>query len=276
MAFDDKELDSFVNGMIKAKNIIYEIKPDMLLAPMMGSVPLFDCLNAIDCGFDNSKVYYVPASSSIDHVKDIISKTVCNILEDQKPDLDALVNGGYKVLGIDEVVSGGSATKVMKGVKSGFMRYANKIAGKETFELRNKLYNKFDYKTIGIEDERLPKAGKVRGSAYIDAVERGEILPVEVERILTMDDPHYCPVRYVTKIGEPPRNYPTVAHKKLIDEPGKPGPYLRFLEKIAVKVGNDPQNAFPKNLARIFEHQKYVPKEYHAPQARCEQAKLEV
>jgi hypothetical protein len=114
MAFNDKELESFVNGLLRAKNEMYNYKPDMILAPMLGSVPLIDCLNAIDCGFDNEKVFYVPASSSINHVKELISKTISNILEDRKINLESLVNEKYKIMGIDEVVGGGSCGRRLR------------------------------------------------------------------------------------------------------------------------------------------------------------------
>ncbi len=269
-----EEFDSFLNGMLRAKDIIYSNEPDMILAPMLGTVPLIDSLNAIDCAFDNDKVFYFPASSSIDHVKDIISKSICNILEDKNIDLESMINNDkpYKMLSIDEVVGGGSATKVMKGVKSGINRYARKVAGK--YDVKN-LQNKFQYKTIGIEDARFRKSEKQREKVYTDAVAEGTIIPVEVDRILTMDDPHYCSMQYVTKQGITKRNYPTIVLRKLHDCDGQPGPYLRFLKNLAVAAGNNPENVTAQNLEKMIDHNhKYVPKEYHAPAMLYAQASL--
>lgn len=285
--FDDNEIKSFANGFIKAKDKIYEIKPDIIVAPMLGAVPFIDMLNAVDCNFDNSNVYYVPASGVLDNVKPIISGTIANILHEQAP-LETILNEPFKVLSIDEVVGGGSATRVYEGIETGRRAHTNHVANQiiekarsgdfntDTYfgltvntntakehlpilhrKIRRKLDDKFECKSIGIEHGKYAKADKQKGRSYNELVYAGKIIPIEVERILTMDDPSFCPVQYVQKAGSN-TYYPTILPSFNITEA-----YLSLLSKVAAKAGNS-ADVSPKNLRRILDHQKYVPDEYHA------------
>ena len=121
------------------------------------------------------------------------------------------------------------------------------------------MYNKFEYKSIGIEQGTFNKKGKKHQPTYQRLVENGTIIPIEVERILTMDNPDFCPAAYVRRADEPSKFYPTVQDKFTVTEH-----YLNLMKEIAATMGSD-IDVSPKNLKMILDHQKYVPAELHAP-----------
>ena len=288
--FTDSEITSFTTGMIKVRDELAKPDLDMILAPMMGAVPLVDALNVIDSGFDNSNVYYVPASSSIESVDPIIARTLANILR-EKVYVKALTDKNYSIRSLDEVVGGGSAIRVTRNVHNGIRSFADRTASelmrkakqgdstcKDYFgvdaslniptkdvppihkKISNEIFKKFDYKSIGIEHGLFAKSGKHRQGTYQQLVNENKVIPIEVERIITMDNPDLCPVQYIARNDVPYKNFPTIKPNYLVNDQ-----YLQLLAMIAAKAGNN-ADVSPKNLAKIKEHQKYVPKEYHAPE----------
>jgi len=289
--FTDSEIISFTTGLIKIKDELAKPGLDMILAPMMGAVPLVDGINVVDPNFDNSNIFYVPASSSLYGVEQIITKTVANILKD-KVELSTILNKPYAVKSIDEVVGGGSAVRVRRDVNKGIRSFADKSASdlikkakqgdsvcRDRFgldvnsstpakeipflhrQISDMIYSKFDYKSIGLEHGAFRKSGKPRQATYVQLVNDGKIIPVEVERIITMDNPDLCPVRYMPRNDIPYKNYPTIQPDIVVNEQ-----YLDLLAVIAARAGSN-ADASPKNLMRIKEHnRKYVPKEHHAPE----------
>jgi len=105
-------LGSYVDAMVAAAHIINLENPDFIVAPMLGSVPFIDAMNIVDRDFDPTKVVYMPASSKIAKVHQVIRGWYTNFLADvvRSPDFFP------KILGIDEVVSGSSVTRCFKGV----------------------------------------------------------------------------------------------------------------------------------------------------------------
>lgn len=104
-----KNLTSYVDAMNEASTLIVDENPDFIIAPMLGSVPFIDAMTIVNPDFDPSKVVYMPASSKIEDVNRIISEWYFNFLE------DSVDSPSYfpKILGIDEVVSGGSVTRCL-------------------------------------------------------------------------------------------------------------------------------------------------------------------
>src|SRR3989338_9557832 len=105
-----KQIISYIDAMIKASEIIKRENPDYLIAPLMGSVPFVDVMNIVSNDFDNSRVFYLPSSSRIHNVNEVIRSWYFNFLKDKTifPEFFP------KIMGIDEVVSGHS---VIRGFK---------------------------------------------------------------------------------------------------------------------------------------------------------------
>lgn len=104
-------LKSYVAGLGDAVEIFDDKKPDLIIAPMMGSVPFVDIMNLIDPNFDNEKVHYMPASSSVVNIQKVMRGWLSNFLDDNvHPDHD------FYLMGIDEVVSGNSTKRVYKAI----------------------------------------------------------------------------------------------------------------------------------------------------------------
>ena len=235
-------IKSYTQSMITLDRKIQEIEPDILVVPMMGSVPFIDAIITVNHYFDlYDSLYYIPASSSIPHVKNIIAKTLANILFEV---IGESIDNEYKILSIDEVVSGGSLVKVQKGIFNGIRKYLFKTEQKEKNDL-------ISFLSIGVEDER---AKSESHPTYQKWKDEGRIISVGIKRIITMDDPELCPIKYVpyTNLNA---NYPNIeisVHPR----------YLKLLNQIAVKAGTDPNKVAPRNLLKIMEHQKYIPKEF--------------
>lgn len=265
--FQARRLRSFAMGLVKANKIIEEKKPDLLLVPMRGSVPLIDGINVVNPNFDNSIVYYIPASSSILNVAKIIPKTIANILHSL---LDFYIITGlekkFLIMSIDEVVSGNSAIRVMKGARQGINIFArnaaeSSLADKKDIEhaIRS-IKSKIEYLTIGFEHGEHVALGKKRSKEYEDAKRSGVVIPVEVEFIITMDNPVYCPIVYESmpnSSGLNIKHLPVVKPEFLITQE-----YINLLAAIAAVVGTNPEDVCVRNLERILQHQEFIPKEF--------------
>ncbi len=117
------QLKSYIDGLAEAAEIIDKENPTHLIAPMMGAVPFIDAMHIIDSQFDISRVVYMPASSRILNVNDVIKDWYSNFL-------DAIVDvrGTLpKVMGIDEVVSGGSVMRCLNNIDMATEKERKKI-----------------------------------------------------------------------------------------------------------------------------------------------------
>lgn len=118
-------LTAFEKGMREAASIISKKDPDYIIAPMMGSVPFIDSMKIVDENFDQEKVHYMPASSTIRDVSDIMKEWMSNFLDDK-----VCLEDPIKIMGIDEVVSGNSATRVYRAITSAINQKKKRIVGK--------------------------------------------------------------------------------------------------------------------------------------------------
>jgi len=119
--FRDESLESYVEAMYQASGMILDERPDYILAPMNGSVPFIDAMTIVNSDFDPSKVVYMPASSRIDDVNKVMYNWYSNFLDDtvQSP------HHFPKVLGIDEVVGGGSVIRCLHNIDKAIARKKN-------------------------------------------------------------------------------------------------------------------------------------------------------
>ena len=260
----ESQIQSLSAGLRQASEKIKQRKPDLIIAPMMGAVPLMDLINAVDCGFDNSDVFYVPASGTLPRVEEIIIETTRNILR-EKAVPNRLDEGLFKIITIDEVVGGGSSVRTHTNVRRACKRLAREYmkADKPDYSpaqldmaTRELLRNRFDVRTLGIAHGLYSKTGKPRGSTYLDLVQKDAIIPVEVENLITYDNQDFCPTRYVPVERANGKYYPTIQPDFLITSD-----YLDLLKLVATAAGNS-GDISPKNLDRIREHQKYIPEQF--------------
>ena len=125
--FTKDEVSSFGRGLMKTILEIDQYAPDRIMAPMLGAVPLIDGMNVLTANFENAKILYVPASSGILGVENVIPRTVAKALHETLS-LETILNKPFKAMSIDEVVGGGSAVRVYRGMTKGFRSYADKNA----------------------------------------------------------------------------------------------------------------------------------------------------
>ena len=127
----DDRLESFIEAMYTASNLILEASPDFVLAPMNGSVPFIDAMTIVNSNFDPSKVVYMPASSKIDGVNEVISEWYLNFLKENVKVPTKIP----RIIGIDEVVSGGSVVRCLHNID----RAVNSERASETQSLVQRL-----------------------------------------------------------------------------------------------------------------------------------------
>jgi len=299
-------LKSYARSMIHAASIINKQNPDYLVVPMMGSVPFIDAMSILDNDFDPSKAVYLPASSRINNVKKIITKWYKNFLD------DVTDKGEFfpKIIGIDEVVSGGSVSRCFNALDNSTNSFrkcfkqnlmcklhsedktislnalneidkfldnnyssdiaiirerrisdeykVNKDLSREDSRfvsnlIKKNLENKLVYRTVGIEDSFGDGA---RNKEYKSLVENKRVFPVKTEKIITMDNPLFCPPRYKFSKTPSKKGYtiftPEIHDFKITPE------YVNFLEALARYVGKDPSKVSPVNFSLILDSNKYL------------------
>lgn len=120
--FIEDKLESYVEAMYNASTIFVDESPDFILSPMNGSVPFIDAMAIVNSDFDPSKVVYMPASSRIKDVSNVITDWYSNFLEKN-------VHSSFelpKVMGIDEVVSGNSVVRCIHSIDRAVKRKRRK------------------------------------------------------------------------------------------------------------------------------------------------------
>jgi len=162
--FIDDRLESYVEAMYEASKILVDQSPDFILAPMNGSVPFIDAMTIVNQDFDTSKVVYMPASSSVENVLDVITDWYSNFLDEN-------VKQHYeipKVIGIDEVVSGNSVVRCMRSID----RATNRKRKKEIQLLVDRIRSDdFDVSVEAVNDidqmydnEHVAELSRIRGN----------------------------------------------------------------------------------------------------------------
>ena len=83
----ERRLASYVDAMKEASEIIRKRNPDYLVAPMAGAIPFIDAMAVVDDDFDTSRVVYMPASSRIEDVSNVIVDWYHNFLNSTKANI---------------------------------------------------------------------------------------------------------------------------------------------------------------------------------------------
>ncbi len=302
----ERRLASYVDAMKEASEIIRKRNPDYLVAPMAGSIPFIDAMAVVDDDFDTSRVVYMPASSRIEDVSNVIVDWYHNFLNSTVTDFHEFP----EILGIDEVVSGSSVARCLKNIDKAVARKRKEVlqgliekvhssdnaevaeATREADILTENQYSrdfslmrdrvhrgvyrarpdlsrqdaqflidgakaslnkKMAYRTIGIEDSKKP----IRSATYQELKDAGRVIPVGVEKIISMDDPNFSTADFEV-IKEENNEYVRYS-PKVIGFSINPK-YLEFLSALARYVGKDPDRVSPVNMSAILESSKYLSK----------------
>jgi len=251
-------IEDFVKSLSKANDVITNENPDIIIAPMFGSIPFIDVMNIINSDFPNDKVRYVPASNKVYRLRNVIRAVFKNLIEDETPE------GGY-FLSIDEVVSGNSLCRVHKQFNAAAMQYANsKILGtysqnvdftKENIKnSRDEIYNSIKYKSIGIVDSKLKRKNIPLNDSYKELVEKGVVIQIPTQQIVTMDRPGFFPARY-KEVRDSENN---TVYLPVVDQFTVSSEYIDFLNRVAEILGK-PSVVTLSNMGNIRNSYKFVP-----------------
>jgi hypothetical protein len=259
--YTHEQLKSFVNGFRKASGLVKKLSPDHLLIPITGAVPFVDVLSIVDRHFDYSATDYMPNSSKFKNLDELMGRWFSNFL-------DKTYSGNpLSLVVLDEVVSGASALRsylhFQKAIDEKAKRDTKKIIGEEDFSkknidiynrIKNELNKRISYSSIGIQ-EQAPSHIKRRNKKYKKLVEKKIFFPVEVEKIITMDDPafNYINLKFSHRnVLNRPFYEPEITGFNITPE------YIRFLQDVAIYVGADPSKVELVNLSKIGEFKKYL------------------
>ena len=119
------------------------------------------------------------------------------------------------------------------------------------------LDGKLTYRTIGIEDGKKPDAE--RNKEYKELRAEGRIIPIRVERIISMDDPNFSTA--VFEDLDHPYSGGYVRLSPRVIGFNIPHQYIDFLTKIARHVGVDPSKVNPINTKSILDSARYLAKQ---------------
>lgn len=245
MIYTREELESFVKGLKKAATVIRSRSPDIVLAPMRGSIPFIDIIALVDRKFDYSSVYYPPTSSCFDNVNDVTQAWFMNMLGEQQ------LEEKLAIVALEEVVSGSS---VIRGYNN-FLTSLKRIAEGhyESFadqrRMLSSLKRNLDYHVVGIA-QHAPRA-----KAYDDLKRDKKVTEIPVDSIITMDELALNPARYEqANTGQDGRLLfnPRVVSFDVTEE------YMGLLKDTARLVGADPSKVQPVNMARIMHTCHYL------------------
>ena len=237
--YTSKEFESYINAIRKVSDIIRSEKPNVILAPIIGSVPLIDTLSIVDRNFPKENVEYPPNSSRFLNREELIDKWYYNFLKDN------FFGEKMSFVCIDEVISGSSASK-------GYQEFVKTLKNFER-EYGSNINKKITYKILGIGE--LPNNRK-RNHNFLKLVNNRKAKVFETDRIITADNIVLNPLRL--KQGETNKQgrqtyLPEI--KKFVLTPE----YLNFLHNVASYFGVNPDNISPVNEIKIVKSlEKYL------------------
>jgi hypothetical protein len=243
-----EEFSDFMRGMQKASEIARAVNPDIYMVSLNGGQPLFDVLTLANRDVDPSLAVYFPISSKIMDSGKVAERCFTNLFLERQHQESKV----QRILSLDEVVSGGSVSKILNAYDSSLRIVGKHNVGRHdrgaiSKEVRH-LAEQFPINIIGIRE---PRAGTK--AKYREEVKKGRIEEIPVKRILTMDDPDM----HIAVFDHPKSNgwhgqgyFPTVGDIRITPK------YQNFLKDVAMYFGVDPKDVSPQGLGRIREHAK--------------------
>jgi len=263
MVYKQSQLESFVNGFCKVDERIKSINHDFIMAPLMGAIPFIDTLAIINKNLNLNEVEYPPSTSRFENLGELLTDWYSNFLKENYIEGEKL-----KLIFIDEVVSGASAIRDHKYINKALEKIAESkikelyIESKREDKSRLHDYKKIltnlkrniIYEIIGIEDS----SGKEKRNEnkYYNRLKKEKIIvPIEVQKIITMDNPAYSPAQlkfsHRNKYSRP-FYLPEIEGFNITPE------YIGFLRDVARYVGVNPDDVNSVNQSKIFNFTKYL------------------
>jgi len=256
---EERNIEDFVENLEKVSEKIKEEKPDCIIAPMMGAIPFIDILNIIDENFPNEKVEYIPASSKIYKMREVLRESFKNLIRNYYSE-------DSKFLSLDEVVSGNSLKRIYKQFDAARTEIANQktiedfgdkvnFREKNVQDYRNQIINSLQYKSIGIVDSKKRRLGEKMNKEYEELVNKKIAIPINTNCIVTMDRVNYFPVKYKKYKNKEDEDIilPVVEKIEITGE------YMNFLGKVAQIVGKNPEDQTIHNIFKIKKSYQWVP-----------------
>ena len=241
---EQKLMEDFARGMQEISDIIDRERPDLLIFPLRGAVPIADLLRIINPSIGSFPSEYMPASSSISETDYVIREWTKNALRDYH-----VPGENLKILTIDEVKSGQSVCRVSRRMKQARDEYR-----KENGILRKD--GNIEIKSIGIVDLRHEKSGKEYDKNYVKLLGQGFIIPVRVNQNLVMDRRELCPVILEHNPDDHPHYLPTMKEFRMTVQ------YLAFLRQFGAVVGQNVEGVDLQNPLKIKHSERLLPLKY--------------
>jgi len=271
--YTEEELESFVDGVVKARDLIKSKSPDFLIAPLGGAVPFVDifCLSDPDyfCAVNKE---FPPTSSRFENLDQMMGDWYYNFFKSNFAEIP------LNMVSIDEIVGGGSTVRNHNYVEAGMRKFVREDlkeligdhkdvhVNREFLERFRHLKSLVKYEAVGLmyegEDERTAKKyakKRKHNQAYTRLVGEGKIIPIGVKKIITMDNPQLNPLKFsFVKNGSGKGHFiPEIARIEYSNE------YLDFLKNVAQYMGVDPVGANPSNTNNFRSFERYLPKDKH-------------
>jgi hypothetical protein len=227
-----EELESFVKGIKALSLTVRSEGPTFVFAPLTGSIPLIDAAWTVDRKFPVDIVECPPNSSRFENRDELMRTWYSNFLDAN------YIGHPMKIVCVDEVISGSSALKGYAEFHRALEEFAKK---RDDPRIRRKI----DYKIAAVGEK--PDSGR-RNGGLTSLRRTGELKILEVDRILTCDNPDMNPVQLKTTTESGRISYlPEVAQFVATSA------YLRLLSDLAKHVGRDPASVNMQNMGKIQE-----------------------
>jgi len=250
MTYTKEQFNSFLEAMVLANKRIKEENPSLLLVTLNGGLPIYDCLTIINPELDDStRVVYFPASSTIMDCKTVTEHCFENLLSERIDHSDK----PRKIVSVDEVVSGGSVSRLINAYESATRQIARKnLRGNDKPSKQNEINQEakvmqglMPYQIVGLKQ---PRPGVVMSHEYEEHVKQGYIFEIPVPKIITMDNTDIQIIEWdhpSTSGYHGDKFWPRVRGFNVKNS------YLDFLRSVAAYIGINPDTVGPKNLERI-------------------------
>jgi len=272
--YTEEELESFVDGVVKARDLIKSKGPDFLIAPLGGAVPFIDifCLSDSDY-FDSVSMEFPPTSSRFENLDQMMGDWYYNFFRTNFAETE---RHPINMVSIDEIVGGGSAVRNHNYLNAGMRKFVREelekltgkqvdVASSEFLQRFNEMKNLVTYEAVGLaheggNDQTAKRYAKRRkhNQAYTRLVNEGKIIPIGVKKIITMDNPQLNPLKFsFVKNGSGKGHFlPEIATVSYSTE------YLDFLKNVAQYLGVDPVGANPSHTNNFRSFERYLSEQY--------------
>ena len=241
---ESKLMDNFASAIRKLSEKIIEENPDLIIYSLRGAVPIADFLRIVNPTIATFQSEYMPASSSISETDFLIKEWIKNAL------IEYVVRGeNLKVVSIDEIMSGHSVSRVLRGMKHGRSEFRIETAIEQH-------ESDIDFKSLGLLDLRHKKSGKEYLKPYLKLLKESMVFPIEVDQNIVMDHPKFNPLILEKNEDDPLHYLPTFKSYEMTPE------YLDLLKAFSLSLGQELSIVCLQNPEAIRKSERFLPDKY--------------